>query len=67
MNVSVGIIACHILFPSPPQGLYVCGKPNMTAFAIGSSDPMLGIFAVADVMEKKGSMLCARDLFYCMP
>lgn len=36
------------------QGLYVLGKPVMTCFSIGSSDPDVDIQAVADAMGKKG-------------
>ena len=31
------------------------GEPHMTCFAIASCDPDIDIYAVADVMEKKGT------------
>lgn len=36
------------------DGLKIMGEPHMTCFAIGSCDPDIDIYAVADVMEKKG-------------
>ncbi len=37
------------------QGLYVCGTPHMTIFSFASSDKTLSVFALADLMETKGS------------
>ncbi|RLC05906.1 MAG: aspartate aminotransferase family protein [Deltaproteobacteria bacterium] len=36
------------------QGLKILGKPQMSVFAYGSTDPLIDIFAVGDVMENKG-------------
>jgi len=36
------------------QGLKVMGKPQMSVFAYGSTNPEIDIFAVGDVMENKG-------------
>lgn len=35
-------------------GLKILGKPHMTVFAYQSDDPALSIYAVGDLMEKKG-------------
>jgi glutamate/tyrosine decarboxylase-like PLP-dependent enzyme len=35
-------------------GLDLLGKPDMSVFAVVSTDPALSIYAVADVMEEKG-------------
>ena len=45
------------------QGLEVCGTPAMTAFSVRSCDSQVSIFAVADVMEKNGTLhFCVQTL-----
>ena len=39
------------------QGLTIIGEPEITCFAIGSSDPDVHILAVGDVMESKGNVV----------
>ena len=47
-------IQSHSL-PLTTKGLHICGQPHMTIITIGSSDPKLDVFAVADLMETKGT------------